>query len=97
MQITRAAFDKVGYDTKTHSISILPPDLADLRTVKSFAQQTLEDLSKNKLDVLFLNAGMNKAAKGPGLHGSPWCESYVINHLCEPTFSRIIHNLQVFH
>lgn len=30
-----------------------------------------------------LNAGMAKAADGPGPHGSKWCEAYVVNHLCE--------------
>ena len=49
-----------------------------------FAQETLENLNKEKLDILFLNAGMNKAAKGPGLNGSPWCEAYLVNHLCKP-------------
>ena len=71
------------YNATTHSVSILPLDLADLKTVKSFAQQTLDNLKKDKLDILFLNAGMNKAAKGPGVYGSPWCEAYVVNHLCK--------------
>ena len=73
------------YDASTHSVAILPLDLADLRTVKSFAQQSLESLNREKLDVLFLNAGMNKAAVGPGVGGSSWCESYVVNHLCKST------------
>lgn len=85
LQTTRAAYDKLQYDATKHTISVLPLDLADLKTVKTFAQQTLEYLSKEKLDVLFLNAGMNKAAVGPGLHGSPWCEAYVVNHLCTVT------------
>lgn len=83
MSRTQTAFDKVHYDAATHNLSVLPLDLANLRSVKSFAQQSLEKLSKDKLDILLLNAGMNKAAKGPGLHGSNWCEAYVVNHLCK--------------
>ncbi|KAK9785038.1 putative Short-chain dehydrogenase/reductase [Seiridium cardinale] len=83
LQTTQAAFDKVEYDATTHSVSILPLDLADLRTIKPFAQRTLETLEKDKIDILFLNAGMNKAADGPGLHGSKWCEAYLVNHLSQ--------------
>lgn len=90
LKTTKAAFDQVQYDAKTHSVSILPLDLADLRTVKPFAQQTLEALNQDRLDILFLNAGMNKAATGPGLHGSKWCEAYVVNHLSQHYLTQLL-------
>lgn len=71
------------YDASQHSVSIFPLDLSDMRTVKPFARETLESLGQDKLDVLLLNAALNKAATGPEVHGSPWCEAYVVNHLCE--------------
>lgn len=89
MQVAQTAYSKVGYAKTTHSVSILLLDLSDLRTVKSFAQRALESLEEAQLDVLFLNAGMNKAPKGPGLNGSPWCEAYLVNHLCKQTNSEI--------
>lgn len=88
LQTTQTAFDRLQYDATKHSISILPLNLADLRTVRSFAQRALDVLNQDKLDVLFLNAGMNKAAKGPGLHGSTWCEAYMVNHLCEQSMDK---------
>ncbi|KAH6658017.1 hypothetical protein BKA67DRAFT_556960 [Truncatella angustata] len=80
---TQAAYDSLKIDTAKHSVSLLPLDLSNLRAVKSFAQQALDKLGENKLDVLFLNAGMAKAADEPGPHGSKWCESYVVNHLSQ--------------
>lgn len=78
---TQAAYDGLDYAT-THSVSILPLDLSDLRVVRSFAQQTLEKLGQDKLDVLFLNAALAQPA-GAGPRGSKWCEPYVVNHLCK--------------
>ncbi|KAF7537499.1 hypothetical protein G7054_g3683 [Neopestalotiopsis clavispora] len=80
---TQAAFDALKVDREKHSISLLPLDLSDLHNVKSFAQQTLEQLGQDKLDFLFLNAGMIKAADGPGPHGSKWCDALVVNHLSQ--------------
>ena len=49
--------------------------------VKSFSQSALETIGKDKLDILLLNAGVNKAAEEPGINGSQWCEAYLVNHL----------------
>jgi NAD(P)-dependent dehydrogenase (short-subunit alcohol dehydrogenase family) len=78
---TQAAYRALRYDESKHSISILPLDLASLETVKSFAETALDCLGKATLDILFLNAGMNKAAIGPGPNSSTWCEAYLVNHL----------------
>ncbi|KAI0470108.1 hypothetical protein GGR56DRAFT_153016 [Xylariaceae sp. FL0804] len=80
---TQAAYDQVKYDTTKHAISLLPLDLADLKSAKSFAQQALSKLGKDKIDILLLNAAMNKPATGPGPSGSKWCEAYVVNHLSQ--------------
>jgi hypothetical protein len=69
------------FDTAKHSVTILPLNLSDLRSVQSFAKQALSELGQNKLDSLLLVAGMLNSADGSGPHGSQWCESYVVNHL----------------
>lgn len=82
---TQAAFDEVKFDASKHTISLVPLDLTDLRSVQLFAQNALTKLGPNKLDLLFLCAGMVASAEGPGPHGSQWCTSYVVNHLCRLT------------
>ncbi|KAI1871491.1 uncharacterized protein JN550_004485 [Neoarthrinium moseri] len=89
---SQAAYDEIKYDAGLHSISFLPLDLSDLSDVKSFAQQTLDRLEKDKIDVLFLNAGMAKGADGPGPHGSQWCEAYVVNHLSQHYLTHLLRN-----
>lgn len=55
-----------------------------MQTVKSFAQQTLEKLGQDPVDYLLLNAAIARNADDrPGPNGSQWCDSYIINHLCE--------------
>ena len=77
----RAAYDDLKYDSAKHSVSILPLDLLNLKSVRSFATQALGELGQNNLDLLFLVAGSLNSADGPGPHGSQWCESYITNHL----------------
>lgn len=87
---TKKAYDDLKFDSTTHSLTVLPLELSNLKTVKSFAQQTLEKLGRDRLDYFLLNAGMAKGASGPGPHGSKWCEAYVVNHLCEsPKWKRM--------
>ncbi|KAK7697270.1 hypothetical protein SLS64_013704 [Diaporthe eres] len=78
---TKKAYDDLKFDSTTHSLTVLPLELSNLKTVKSFAQQTLEKLGRDRLDYFLLNAGMAKGASGPGPNGSKWCEAYVVNHL----------------
>lgn len=80
---TQAALDAIKYDTSKHTVSLVPVDLTDLRSVQLFAQQALTKLGPNKLDLLFLCAGMVASAEGPGPHGSQWCASYIVNHLAQ--------------
>ncbi|KAF4973574.1 hypothetical protein FZEAL_9293 [Fusarium zealandicum] len=82
-QNTEKAYDGIKYDRETNGVSILPLDLADLKGVKSFAEQTLEKLGEDKVDYLLLNAGISNDAEGPGPHGSKWCEAHVVNHLSQ--------------
>lgn len=79
---SKKAFDELQYDNKKHSLTLLPLELANIKGVKSFAQQTLEKLGNDKLDFLLLNAGMVKDADSP-VQGSKWCEPFIVNHLCE--------------
>ena len=82
-----ASFAALNYDSKKHDLSIFPLDLSDLKTVKSFAAQTLGKLGKEKVDCLLLNAAMIKPddGTGNGPHGSHWTEQYIVNHLCKVT------------
>lgn len=76
------AFEELKYDSTKHSLAVLPLELASLKGVKTFAQQTLEKLGDAKLDFLLLNAGMVKDSDSP-VQGSKWCEPYIVNHLCK--------------
>ncbi|KAI0556030.1 hypothetical protein F4679DRAFT_520788 [Xylaria curta] len=87
---TQAAYDNLKYDAAVHSVSILPLELADLKAVKSFAQQTLDKLGSHELDVLLLNAALNKPATGPGPNGSKWCEAFVVNHLSQHYLTHLL-------
>ncbi|KAJ5669313.1 hypothetical protein N7462_010383 [Penicillium macrosclerotiorum] len=78
-----AEFNELHYDSSKHSVSILPLDLLNLRSVQVFAQQALVQLGQNRVDYLFLGAGMLDTASGPGPYGSQWCEGYVVNHLAQ--------------
>lgn len=79
----QAAYGKIQYDSK-HTVTILPVELSNLQTVKSFAHQTLETLGQRPIDYLLLNAGIARDADDrPGPNGSQWCDSYIINHLCQ--------------
>ncbi|KAF2664880.1 NAD(P)-binding protein [Microthyrium microscopicum] len=79
----QTAYDELKYDSKKHSVTVLPLDLSDLRTVKKFAAQTLKQIGSDKLDFLFLNAATVKVANEPGVNGSKWSEPYVVNHLSQ--------------
>ncbi|EGY22344.1 uncharacterized protein VDAG_03782 [Verticillium dahliae VdLs.17] len=75
------AFGDLKFDESKHNVTVLPLELADLRGVKTFAQQTLETLGQQKIDYVLLNAAISNSAEEPGPHGSKWCESYIVNHL----------------
>ena len=62
---------------------MLPLELSDLNTVKSFSAKTLDLLGQEKLDYLYMNAGLSKDATEPAPNGSKWCETLVVNHICE--------------
>lgn len=72
----------MAYDRAKHSLAILPLELSDLKTVRTFARQTLDTLGQDKIDYLLLNAGASQGKEEPGQRQAKWCESYVINHLC---------------
>lgn len=80
---TRSAYKELAFDESKHSVHILALDLSNLRSVQVFVQQALTQLGPNKLDLLFLNAGVLDTASGPGPNGSQWCEGYVVNHLAQ--------------
>lgn len=79
----QAAYDRFNYDSSKHKLSIFPLELSHLNVVKSFALQILDNLGKDKVDYLLLNAAVVKHNDEPGPHGSKWSEAYIVNHLCE--------------
>ncbi|KAH7143188.1 hypothetical protein DER46DRAFT_705336 [Fusarium sp. MPI-SDFR-AT-0072] len=78
------AYDELKFDRESHGVTVLPLELNDLKGVKSFAEQTLDKIGREKIDYLLLNAGLGGVtAEGPGPHGSKWCEPHVVNHLSQ--------------
>lgn len=84
-------FDELEYDTTKHNLTLLPLDLAYMKNVKPFAQQTLQKLGKTKIDYLLLNAGLAKSAETKGSQ-SKWCESYIVNHLSQHYLVHLLEN-----
>jgi NAD(P)-dependent dehydrogenase (short-subunit alcohol dehydrogenase family) len=79
---TKEAYEALDYSSSLHKIAILPLDLSDLETVKSFAQQALDRLDQDELNYLFLNAAANHGKEERANKGnSRWTESYIVNHL----------------
>jgi hypothetical protein len=64
-------------------VTVLPLELSDVRTVKTFSQQVLEKIGGDKIDYLLLNAAISNGAEKPGPPGWRWCEALVVNHFCE--------------
>ncbi|KAL2022450.1 hypothetical protein VTK56DRAFT_5279 [Thermocarpiscus australiensis] len=80
---TQAAYGALPFDRARHSLTVLPLELSDLRGTREFARRALEELGRDGLDYLLLNAAISDAAERPGPHGSRWCEAYVVNHLSQ--------------
>lgn len=78
------AYGALNYDASKHKFTVLPLELNNMKAVKTFAQQTLDELGQNPIDYLLLNAATGsikqKAKTGP--YGSKWIEPYLVNHLC---------------
>ena len=85
----KQAYDALSYTKSSggggggSSVTVLPCELNNLNTVKSFAKETLEKLGETKMDYLLLNAGIGGPADQPGVLGSQWCEPLLVNHICE--------------
>jgi hypothetical protein len=79
---TKNALDAINFDGDKHQVSVLPLELSNLNTVRSFASLALEQIGTARLDYLLLNAAVIKGADGTGPHGSKWSEQYLVNHLC---------------
>ncbi|KAF2448892.1 NAD(P)-binding protein [Karstenula rhodostoma CBS 690.94] len=90
LQRAEKDFGDLSYDRQKHSLTFLPLQLSDLRTVKTFATQTLEKLGSSKIDLLLLNAAINKPADEPGVNGSKWCETYVVNSLSQHYLTHLL-------
>ncbi|KAI1750626.1 hypothetical protein F4782DRAFT_508995 [Xylaria castorea] len=85
VKTTTDAYNGLKYDNSKHTLTILPLELSNMKSVKSFAQQTLEKLSGSPIDYLMLNAAtaMSKKVTEKGPYGSKWIEPYLVNHLSQ--------------
>ncbi|KAI5918978.1 hypothetical protein F4810DRAFT_689628 [Camillea tinctor] len=88
----QTAYDGLKFDNTKHNVTILPVELDNMKTVKTFAQQILETLGKSKIDYLLLNAGTgSKKTPAPqGPYGSKWCEQYLVNHLSQHYLTHLL-------
>ncbi|KAI0116344.1 hypothetical protein GGR51DRAFT_501073 [Nemania sp. FL0031] len=79
------AYNGLKYDTSKHKLTIVPLELNNMKSVKTFAQQSLEKLGASPIDYLMLNAAtaMAKKVAETGPHGSKWSEPYLVNHLSQ--------------
>lgn len=82
-QSTSAAIDALDFNRSASAVTVLPLELSDLNTVKTFSNKVLEILGQDKIDFLYMNAGLAKDATLPAPNGSKWCEALVVNHTCE--------------
>ncbi|KAK9441697.1 Short-chain dehydrogenase/reductase SDR [Metarhizium brunneum] len=82
------AVARLQYDKTANAVAVLPLELADLKTVKAFAQQALDSVGGGKIDYLLLNAGMFKPAdkESPG----KWCEAAVVNHFSQHYLTHLL-------
>ncbi|KAG5982307.1 hypothetical protein E4U55_002079 [Claviceps digitariae] len=80
---TDEAIGELDYDKTANAVTALPLDLSDLRGVKTFAQQALEEVGQGRIDYLLLNAALFKGARDKAPHGSKWCEAAVVNHFSQ--------------
>lgn len=72
-------------------MTVLPLELADLRGVRTFAQQALDKIGRDPVDYLVLNAGISDGAgDGPNPRGSRWCEAHVVNHLSQHYLTHLL-------
>jgi NADP-dependent 3-hydroxy acid dehydrogenase YdfG len=81
IKTTSDAIARLQFDRAANAVTVLPVELSDLKTVKTFAHQVLDKIGGDKIDYLMLNAGMSgKAVKGS--HGK-WCDVALVNHFCK--------------
>ncbi|KAI1813627.1 hypothetical protein GGS20DRAFT_586309 [Poronia punctata] len=89
-EAAKGAYDELKYDVGRHKITILPLELNNLKTVKTFSQQTLGRVEK--IDYLLLNAaiGATKRTSETGPYGSKWVEQYLVNHLSQHYLTHLL-------
>ncbi|QUC22867.1 uncharacterized protein UV8b_07108 [Ustilaginoidea virens] len=87
------AVSKLQYDDAANAVTVLPLELSDMKTVRSFAQQVMEKIGPGKIDYLVLNAAIFKGTveEDEDSYGSRWCEAAVVNHF---SHHYLIHLLQ---
>ncbi|TWU75865.1 hypothetical protein ED733_005507 [Metarhizium rileyi] len=89
VKTTNDAIAQLQYDKTANTVAVLPVELANLKTVQTFAQQVLDKIGGGgNIDYLLLNAGMLKAAeKGPH---RKWCDAAVVNHFSQHYLTHLL-------
>jgi NAD(P)-dependent dehydrogenase (short-subunit alcohol dehydrogenase family) len=80
--VTAALSSAPKTDPATH-VSIVPIDLRDLATVRTFAASTLSDLGDAKLDYLLLNAGAIGGERPSSEIKNKYSDGMTVNHISQ--------------
>ncbi|PHH72544.1 hypothetical protein CDD82_5924 [Ophiocordyceps australis] len=94
---TNEAYKQLPFDRATHSVTVLPLQLADLSTVKTFACQALDQLGGHAIDYLIMNAGISKDVEDKSLLGYKWCETVIVNHFSQHYLVHLLRQRLVAH
>ncbi|CAI4212369.1 unnamed protein product [Parascedosporium putredinis] len=89
-EAAKSAYDAVDFDKTKHSISVLPLELSDLKSVKTFAAQALEALGGESLDYLLLNAALGPGGESSKPTGSKWREIQVVNAISQHYLTHLL-------
>ncbi|KAJ7657354.1 hypothetical protein DFH06DRAFT_1131852 [Mycena polygramma] len=87
---TQAAYNALKFDESQHSVDVLPLQLSDLKSVKTFSQDVLKRVESGHIDYLLLNAAQSNGAGSKDPPGPKWCESYIVNHLSQHYLTHLL-------
>ncbi|KAJ5318615.1 hypothetical protein N7476_005035 [Penicillium atrosanguineum] len=95
-QSTSAAIDALDFNRSASAVIVLPLELSDLNTVKTFSSKVLEILGRDNIDFLYMNAALAKDATLPTPNGSKWCEALVVNHTSQHYLVHLLREKLIF-
>ncbi|KAJ6468091.1 hypothetical protein C8R47DRAFT_1055910 [Mycena vitilis] len=87
---TEAAYKALKFDESQHSVDVLPLQLSDLKSVKTFSQNVLKRVESGHIDYLLLNAAQSNGAVSTKSKDVKWCQSYIVNHLSQHYLTHLL-------